>query len=143
MAHVVTRNGVVQLMRHAKGFHLLDDEGSNVGIWSPVDGLGLAKSRMGDWETLKAACERSWPLPQPKTIRVRIAVAAGNLAPWDVEVHVVESRGDDHARQGAAAQLRVARYARHQDPHAPMATHIIEATVPLPESVTVEGEVVG
>lgn len=68
---------------------------------------------------------------EPKTIRVRIAVAVDSRGHWNA-AGVSGSGSDDLMRAAVLDDELLGGEA---------VVHFIEATIPLPESVTVEGEV--
>lgn len=71
--------------------------------------------------------------PRPGTTRVRIAVAVAADGKWSA---TGEWDYDDEMKREESL-----RSLDRDDAERPHTVHFIEATIPLPESVTVEGEV--
>lgn len=71
---------------------------------------------------------------QGETVRVRIAVAVNNAGEW-------ATAGESY-RNGHAISDEMASGEAIQDLRTPGRVHFVEANIPLPTSVTVEGEVV-
>lgn len=88
------------------------------------------------WWTTCSACLAKPAQPQPKTIRVRIAVAVGDDGKW-CATGDWEYSDEMNGNEATESLRRQIGYPEHG-----VMVHFIEATVPLPESVVVEGEVV-
>lgn len=84
------------------------------------------------WWTTCSVCLAKPAQPQPKTIRVRIAVAVGD-GKWTAAGG--SDIGDTEAER-LARDVFCQEFGAH-----PAVVHAIEAPLPLPESVVVEGEV--
>lgn len=82
------------------------------------------------WWTTCSACLAKPAQPQPKTVRVRIAVSVDSRGHWNAAG--VSGSGSDELMRAAVLDDELLS--------GETVVHFIEATVPLPESVTVEGE---
>ena len=70
-----------------------------------------------------------------KTVRVRIAVAVTSKGEWHAEADFEDSEKEAHQR---AVELLQTGHLEEAE----CAIHWVEADIPIPEGVTVEGEVV-